>query len=86
MENELTDDEINEICMFLRVIDLMKKNQEIVDTNPAMKNEIEAMSKLVKEIMDKLSDEQRDKVLETHKIQAEIVEKELQRKEKRKNK
>jgi len=84
MEYELSDDEINHLCMFMRVIDLMKKNHIIVDSNPEMKNEIEKLNKWVKELMDKLTDEQRDMVLETHKIQAEYLEKALKRKEKRK--
>ena len=66
---ELTDDLINELCSYLRVIDLMQKNPEIVNSNAELKKEYEAVCKTTNDIMEALSDEQRDKVLETHRSQ-----------------
>lgn len=66
---ELTDDMINELCSYLRVIDLMQKNPDIVNSNAELKQEYEKVCKTTNDIMEALSDEQRDKVLETHRLQ-----------------
>ena len=83
MEVELTDEQIDEICSFLRVVDVMRKFKNVWEDNPDMHVEYEKLTELVKGLMSHLSEAQIDHVLEIHKIQAEEVEKELARKEKR---
>jgi hypothetical protein len=68
-DEELTDDMINELCSYLRVIDLMQKNPEMVNSNAELKKEYEAVCKTTNDIMEALTEEQRDKVLETHRLQ-----------------
>jgi hypothetical protein len=67
--NELTEEQINEICMMMRVTDLLNSNPEIINSNPALKKESELISKKVKEIWDNLTEEQHNKVLEEFKKQ-----------------
>ncbi len=86
MAHDLTDDEIDQICSFLRVIDLMKKHEAEVNSLPELKENVEKMSALVKEMMNQLTEEQQDEILEIHKLQAEAVAKEVERKLKRKKK
>jgi hypothetical protein len=66
---ELTNDQINELCSFLREIDVMQKNIDIVNANAELKKGYEALCNNVNEIMKLLTNEQRDKVLETHRLQ-----------------
>jgi hypothetical protein len=86
MDHELTENEIDRICSYLRVIDLTKKHPDEVDSLPQLKDEVEKLSALVKEIMDGLSEEQRDKVLETHKVQSEAIANKLVMTDKKKKK
>jgi hypothetical protein len=73
MEEQLTDEMINKICMFLRIIDLFNNNREKMEEIPEIKKEYERLSTTVNEIMNNLTEEQRDKVLEIHKIQTEEI-------------
>ncbi len=73
MERELTDHEIAELCSFMRVIDLMKKNQNILDEKPELQEMIDKLCSSVNFIMEQLSEEQRDEVLEIHKEQLEEI-------------
>jgi hypothetical protein len=86
MENKkeipLTEEQIDRICENLRVIDFLSRNQEKIEINPEMKKQMKLFREKVKEIMDILTDEQRDKVLETHKTQTETVRKELAKRQK----
>ena len=86
MEVELTDDQINEICSILRVIDVMRKFKKEWEDDPEMHVEFKKLTELVKGLMSHLTEEQIDHVLEIHKIQAEDIEKKLTRKEKREKK
>jgi len=73
MKPELTDKEISQLCMYMRVIDLMGKNQKILSDNEEIKKNYDKLCLTVSEIMDNISDEQRDEVLEVHKIQLEEI-------------
>jgi len=73
MEHELTDEEISHVCMYMRVIDLMRKNQKILDENEEIKKQYEKLCLLVNQLMENFTDEQRDEVLEEHKIQLEEI-------------
>ena len=80
MEEELTDQTIAELCSFMRVIDLMKKNQDKVDENPELKETVEKLCTNVNLIMEQLTEEQSDKVLEIHKVQSERIARRLKKK------
>lgn len=84
MEIELSNEMIDKICANLRVIDFLRKNQEEFEKHPEMKKQMDNMRTHVKQLMDLLSDEQRDQVLEEHKIQSEAIEKKLAKKLKKK--
>jgi len=73
MEREMTDKEISQLCMYMRVIDFMGKNQKILSENEEMKMNYDKLCLTVNEIMENISDEQRDEVLEVHKIQLEEI-------------
>ena len=73
MKSELTDKEISQLCMYMRVIDLMGKNQKILSDNEEIKKNYDKLCLTVSEIMENISDEQRDEVLEVHKIQLEEI-------------
>jgi len=69
MERELTDDEINKICMYMRVIDLMRKNLDIINKDVAMKKQYDILCKNVEKIMELLSAKQKNHILEIHRLQ-----------------
>ena len=73
MEHELTDEEISHVCMYMRVIDLMRKNQKILSENEEIKKNYDKLCLLVSQLMENISEEQRDEVLEVHKIQLEEI-------------
>ena len=85
MERELTDHQISEICMYMRVIDLMRKNQKILSENEEIKKNYDKLCLLVSQLMENISEEQRDEVLEVHKIQLEEIAKKEARKQRKKN-
>jgi hypothetical protein len=70
---ELSRDMINEICMMMRVCDLFKDNAAGIDEVPGMKETVAEFNRLLKEIWDTLSDEQRDVVLQEHKAQIAVI-------------
>jgi hypothetical protein len=72
---KLPDEYVNQICMHMRVIDLMKGNPDIVNQSPEMKKGLEDLCVLVAKMMELLTDEQRDQVLEEHKRQLDYMEK-----------
>ena len=84
MEEEITDEQIAELCIFMRVIELMKRNPHVLE-NVEMKQGYEDLCCKVDEIMKLLTEEQLDTVLETHKIQLQEIE-EDEKKPKSKNK
>ena len=73
MERELTDEQVSQLCMYMRVIDFMGKNQKILDENVEMKKQYENLRLTVSQIIDNISEEERDAVLEIHKIQLEEI-------------
>ena len=84
MERELTDEQISQICMYMRVIDFMRKNQKVLDENLEMKKNYEKLCLTVNDLMENISDEQRDEVLEVHKIQLEEIAKKEAKKQRKK--
>jgi hypothetical protein len=86
MERELTDEQVSQLCMYMRVIDFMGKNQKILDENVEMKKQYENLRLTVSQIIDNISEEERDAVLEIHKIQLEEIAKQEAKKQRRKNK
>jgi len=84
MEPKLTDEQISEICMYMRVIDLMRKNQKILSENEEIKKQYDKLCLLVSHLMENISEEQRDEVLEEHKIQLEEIAKKEAKKQRKK--
>ncbi len=85
MERDLTNEEISQLCMYMRVIDFMRKNQKVLDENAEMKKNYDKLCLTVNELMENISEEQRDEVLEEHKIQLEEIAKEEAKKQRKKN-
>jgi len=83
MEEQLDDENVSQLCMFMRLIDLFDKNESIVNSNPEMADTVNELREKVKCIMDMLSDEQKDYVLEEHKIQTEYVAKQIEKDKKK---
>jgi len=84
MENDLTADMIDRICSNLRAMDFLNDHQAELEKIPDFKKQFEHFSALNKQLMNQLSEEQLNKVLETHKIQKEAIVKKLQKKKKKK--
>ena len=84
MEHDLTNEEISQLCMYMRVIDFMRKNQNVLDQNAEMKKNYDKLCLTVNELMENISEEQRDEVLEEHKIQMEEIAKEEAKKQRKK--
>ena len=84
MERELTDEQVSQLCMYMRVIDFMGKNQKILDENVEMKKQYENLRLTVSQIIDNISEEERDAVLEIHKIQLEEIAKKEAKKQRKK--
>ena len=83
MIEQLDEENVSQLCMFMRVIDLFDKNESIVNSNPEMADTVKELREKVQRIMDLLTDEQKDYVLEEHKIQSEIVAKEIEKEKKK---
>ena len=79
MIEDLDEENVSQLCMFMRIIDLFDKNEAIVNTNPEIADTVKELREKVKSIMDLLSDEQKDYVLEEHKIQTEYVAKQIEK-------
>lgn len=75
MDYELTEDEINHICMYLRLIDLLKKNEDKVKGVDLLNQEYQKLCESVKKLTEHLSEAQLDKILEIHKIQSAFINK-----------
>ena len=71
MSMSLSEEEINQICMYMRIVDFMRNNQEMVDSNPEMVDLVAQLNTCVGRIMDILTDEEKDELLEVHRIQME---------------
>ncbi len=75
MENELTEQQINEICRDLRLVDLLKENESKINEIPEFKKLVKQLLVNVNKIMNLLTEEQRDYVLEIHKQQLDYIKK-----------
>ena len=79
---ELSDEMVAQLCKFMRLIDLFDKNETIIEDNLELVDTVKELRVQVNRIMDLLSDEQKDYVLEVHKIQTEYIAEELKKEEK----
>jgi hypothetical protein len=77
---ELSKEEVDRICSYLRAIDFFNKHQDKLEVVAALKEEADSMREKVKVLWEQLTEEQRDHILEVHKVQSEFVAKELSRK------
>ncbi len=75
-DNELDDEMINQLCMYMRVIDLFQKNSNEIENNEELKETVQNLNAKVKELMDMLTDEQKDLVLEVYQLQKQEMEEE----------
>ncbi|MDP4208113.1 MAG: hypothetical protein Q8928_04780 [Bacteroidota bacterium] len=73
MKSILTEEQISLLCMYMRIIDLMKGNPDISEANPEMKAYLKNIYKAVEDIFAMLTDEQKDELLETHKLQLNVL-------------
>ena len=75
MEEELTEEMINELCSFMRTVEFMKKNEKIWKSNPEVKKTYDDASRGLNEIMEALTEEQKNIVLEMHRKQLKNINK-----------
>ena len=73
MERKLTDEEISNICMFMRVSELLKNNQHIMVDHPEFKQAYDMLKIKMDQILEMLTQEEIDEILEEHKAQLEIL-------------
>jgi hypothetical protein len=65
--DKFTDEEINRVCVMMRIIQTFDMDPDSINKLPAMKNESNRFRSLVNRFMRELTDEQRDIVLEAYK-------------------
>lgn len=75
MKPEITDEQIAELCMFMRVLELMKQNPKALE-NPEMKRGYDELCSRVDKVIELLSPEELDIVLKTHKMQLQQIKEE----------
>jgi SpoVK/Ycf46/Vps4 family AAA+-type ATPase len=86
MERQLTDKQISELCSYMRIIDLMNANPDKLDQEPKLKETMDLFSEKVRQIMEQLSDEECDEILEIHREQLQEIERMAAIKEAKKQK
>jgi hypothetical protein len=59
--------------MFMRVSDLLKENQHLLEENQEIKQTFQTLQDHVKLIFDALTPEEIDEILEEHKLQLEYL-------------
>jgi len=79
MGPELTEDDIAHLCMFMRVIDVLTDSPDILAENAEIRKHYEELRVRFDALFGLLTDEQRDMVLEQHRLQ--LIE--IQKREKR---
>jgi hypothetical protein len=62
----LTQEKIDAICNSMRIIDFMQNHKDLLDENAGIKNDYAIISETLKQVIESLSKEQLDVVLETH--------------------
>lgn len=75
---EFTEELISKICMDMRTVDILKSNYHHFEHNAEMKECFERICDLVNQMMEALTAEQLDIVLEEHKRQLEEIAKKKQ--------
>lgn len=69
MERKLADNQVNQLCMYMRIIDLMEKNLDRIDANTELKKQYKKLCNHVDEILENISDEEKYEILEIHEFQ-----------------
>ena len=72
MAHDLTDDEIDKLCSYIKVMSFVKQHQALLYVSQMME-ENKKLALLVKVIMDQLMEEQQNNVLQIHNIKATTV-------------
>ncbi len=80
MQEEITDEQISQLCMYMRIIELMKRNPQVLEKKEIKKG-YDDLCKKVDVIMKLLSPEEMNIVLETHKKQLQEIEEEEAKKQ-----
>ncbi|MEI6823144.1 MAG: hypothetical protein WCL51_14530 [Bacteroidota bacterium] len=83
MKEVLDEEKAAQLSRFMQIIDLYDKNEFEIRNFPEVVGSINEIREIVKQIMDLLTDEQKDHVLEVHKSESEYRAKKIE-KEKRK--
>ena len=69
MEEKLTNEQISTICMMMRTVEVLRIHEHNFSDNIQMKEAYTKVSAEVNKLMDMLTDEQRNEVLEEHQRQ-----------------
>lgn len=73
MDHKLTDEQISELCMFMRVSDLLRENKHLFKDNHEFMKSFQKIQANVNEILESLSPEEIDEILEEHKLQLDYL-------------
>ncbi len=65
----LTEEQKLQLTMQMRVLELIERNPDVVNTNAEFKKSGEELKKNVQKILDLLSEDQKDEILERYKIE-----------------
>lgn len=69
MEPQLTNEDISRICMYMRTVDYIKRYGWILEVDTKLKQDFEIICQKIGEIFETLTEDQRDMLLEMHKVQ-----------------
>ncbi len=81
IDHELTEKEIDKLCHYMQVVEVLNKHKDDFDKNSEIEEIFDKYSQILKEHMFLLSDEQRDKVLENHKMRIEKIAEEVKKRQ-----
>jgi hypothetical protein len=76
MEEKLDEEMVASICMYMRMVDFFRTYEKEISDKPEIVESVNELNARVKEMMDLLTDEQQDYVLEEYKYQKEYIENE----------
>jgi hypothetical protein len=73
MERKLTDEQEAQISMFMRVFEFLRKNENVFRENEEFMKQYESFKNALPKILDELSEEERDILLERYKEEIEFL-------------
>jgi hypothetical protein len=73
MERKLTDENEAKLSMYMRVLEFLRKNENVFKQKPEFVNEYEKLKVLIPQILNQLDEEELNIVLERYKEEIEFL-------------